>query len=142
MTGTAPQSGQLKDPFPRLGHGTGGLILKGFADQLAISGHFADRTIEVPASESVQSSLSKGDDVTLDCSPSDTDDLGGLPACDSIVQEPKNKHPFPDAQIGVSGPFFVNDSLLLVSELNTKPSHDVRPYGAKRVESISLRSGF
>ena len=85
MAGTAPQSGQLKDPFSRLGHGSGGLILKGFADQLAISGHFADRTIEVPSPESVQSSLSEGYNVTLDCSPSDADDLGGFLTCDSFV---------------------------------------------------------
>ena len=45
LAGTTPQSGQLKDPFARFGHGAGGLLLEGFADQLAIGGHFTDRAI-------------------------------------------------------------------------------------------------
>src|SRR5277367_129600 len=38
------------------------------------------------------------------------------------------------------GPFFVNDSLLLFGELDTKPSHGVHPCAAKRAESTSMPS--
>ncbi len=85
MTGTTPQSGQLKDPFARLGHGASGLSLEGFADQLAIGGHLADRAIEVPPPESVQAALSEGDHVALDCGPTDAHDLSRLLACEPAV---------------------------------------------------------
>ena len=76
MTGTAPQTGQLKDPFARLGHGTGGLLLEGFADQIAIGGHFTDRTIDLATPQSIQASLSERDHITLDRRSPHTDDLG------------------------------------------------------------------
>ena len=85
MAGTTPQTGQLKDAFARFGHGAGGLIREGFADQRAIGGHFADRAIEVPPPESVQSSLSKRHHVTLDCGSTNANDLGSLLACDPFV---------------------------------------------------------
>lgn len=85
LAGTTPQSGQSKDAFARFGHGAGGLILEGFADQIAIGGHFADRAIEVPTPESVQGSLSERDHVALDCGPTNANDLGRLLACDPLV---------------------------------------------------------
>jgi hypothetical protein len=75
----------LKDPLARFGHGAGGLFLEGFADQVAIGGHVADRTIGVGPPQSVQASLAEGDHVALDRSPTDADDLGGLLACEPVV---------------------------------------------------------
>jgi hypothetical protein len=85
LAGTTPQTGQLKDPFGRLGHGAGGLLLERFADQFAIGDHFTDRAIVVRAPQSVQASLAEGDHVTLDGSPTDPDDLSRLPASHLVV---------------------------------------------------------
>src|SRR5258708_39778844 len=53
LAGTSSQTSQFKDPFARLGHGASGVILDGFADQLAIGNQLADRAIDVPSPESV-----------------------------------------------------------------------------------------
>jgi hypothetical protein len=136
----APQSGQLKDPLRRLGHGTSGLILEGFADQLSISRHFADRPIDVPTPESVQAALPERDHVTLNCGPTNANDFGRLLACYTVVKQPEHEHFFADTQIGVRGPFLVNDSLLLFGQLDTKPSHGVHPCVANPAKSTSLPS--
>ncbi len=55
----AAQPGQLKDAFARLGDGRGRLLLEGCADQVAIGGHLAHRTIEIPLPQAVQAPLPK-----------------------------------------------------------------------------------
>jgi hypothetical protein len=85
LTWTAPQSGELKDPFARLGHGAGGSFLEGLADQLAIGGHFAFRVIDLPSPKSLQPLLPERDHVALNRGPTHADDLGGLLACEPTV---------------------------------------------------------
>ena len=140
MARTTPQSGQLKDPLRRLGHGASGLILERFADQLSIGGHFTDRPIDVPTPESVQAALPERDHVTLNCGPTNANDFGRLLACYTVVKQPEHEHFFADTQIGVRGPFLVNDSLLLFGQLDTKPSHGVHPCVANPAKSTSLPS--
>jgi hypothetical protein len=137
---TTPKSGQLKDPLSRLGNGASGLVLERFADQLSIGSHFAHRPINVRTPKSVQAALPERDHVTLDRSPTNADDLGRLLACDPVVKQPQHKHFFTDAQIGMRGPFLVNDSLLLFGQLDTKPDHGVHPCIANRAKSTSLPS--
>ena len=85
MAGTTPQSGELKDPFARLGHGAGGSFLEGLADQLARGGHFAFRVIDLPAPKTVQTPVSKRNHVALNRGPTHADDLSGLLASEPTV---------------------------------------------------------
>ena len=94
LAGTASQSGQLKNPFARLGYGVDGLFLEGFANQLAIGRHFALRAIGVPSSQTVQPAVTKRGHIPLDGGSSNPDDLGRLLACDSVVQQAKVRASF------------------------------------------------
>jgi hypothetical protein len=85
LAGTTPQTGQLENTFARFGHGVCGLFLEGFADQITIRSHFADRTIDRPATKTVQATLSKRDDVTLDCGPTNPNDFRSLLARHPVV---------------------------------------------------------
>ena len=125
LAGTASQSGQLKDAFARLGHGAGGLLLEGLADQVAIGGHLAHRAIGVPPPQAVQAPVSERGHVPLDGGPTDADDLGRLLARDPVVQQPEDEHLLPDPRVGMRGPFLVDDPLLLLGQLHAKPSHGV-----------------
>jgi hypothetical protein len=85
LAGTASQSGQLKDSFARFGDRVCGLFLERFADQITIRGHFTDWALVVAAPESVQTTFTKSDDITLDGGSTNANNLGGLPASDTGV---------------------------------------------------------
>ncbi len=127
LAGTASQPGQLKDTLAGLGHGADGLFLERLADQVAISGHLADRAIRVPLPQTLQTALSKRGYVPLNGGPTDSDDLGRVLARDSVMQQPANKHLLPDSRVGMNGSFLIDDSLLLLRQLNSKPSHGAPP---------------
>jgi hypothetical protein len=127
VAGTTPQFGQLKNAFARLGYGTDGLLLEGLADQLAISSHFTDRAVDVPLPQSVQASLSKCGYIPLDSGPTDADNLGDVLPRKPLMQQPKHEHLFPNSLVGMKGPLFVNDALLLLAQLHAKPSHGAPP---------------
>jgi hypothetical protein len=140
LAGTASQSGHLKDPFARLGHGVDGLLLERLANQRAIGCHFARGAMGVPSSQTVQPSLAKRGHRPLDGRPSDPNDLGRLLACDSVVQQANYEHPFTNALVGMRGTLFVDDALLFLSQPHAKPSHGVRPCVASRSRSTSLQA--
>src|SRR4051812_7931274 len=113
LAGTTSQSGQLKDPFTGLGDGADGLFLEGLANQLAISGHLALRAIRVPPPQAIQATLSKRGHVSLNGGPTDADDLSRVLPRGPMVQQPDHEHFLTDTRVWMSGPFLVDDSLLL-----------------------------
>jgi hypothetical protein len=120
---TASQPGQLKDALARFGHGVDGLLLEGFADQLAVGGHFADRAIGVPLPQTVQASLTKRRHVSLHGGSTNSDDLGRFLARDCVVQQPNDEHLLTDSRVRMRGSLFVDNALLLLGQLHAKPSH-------------------
>ncbi len=132
LAGATSQPGELKDAFAGLGDGADGLLLEGLANQLAISSHLALRAIRVPPPQAIQATLPKRGHVSLNGGPTDASDLGRVLPRGPIVQQPEHEHFLTDAWIGMSRPFLVDDSLLLLGQTNAKPSHSAPPCNPTR----------
>ena len=141
MTGTTPQSGQLKNPVARFGNRAGGALLERRADQVAIGGQFAHLAFDIPTPEPVQAPVSKCGHVPLDGGSSDTGDLRGFLARDTTVQHPKDQHFFPNPWVRMSRPLLIHDGLLLLGQPHAKPSHGGSLCVATQAELTSLAPG-
>jgi len=108
----------LKDALAGLGHSADRLLLKGLADQLAIRGHLAFRAIRDPPPQAIQATLSKRDHISLDRGPTDSNNLGCVLPRGPVVQQPEDQHFLSDTGVGMNGTFLVDDSLLLLGQLN------------------------
>jgi hypothetical protein len=123
LTGTTPQSGQLKDPVARLGDRADGARLERRADQVAIGSQLTDLAFDAPTAEPIQAPVSECGHVPLDGGSSDSGDFSSFLARDTAVQHPKDQHFFPNPWVGMRGPFLIHDRLLLLGQLHAKPSH-------------------
>ena len=141
MSRPTSKPSQLIDPFTGLSHGTDRLFLKGLVDQFAISGHLTDRAVGVPPPQALQAAFSKGGNVPLDRGPTDSRDLGCILASETVMQQPQREHLLPDACVRVSQPLLIDDLLLLLGQLNAKPSQDAPPYDRTPPCRTSLPEG-
>ena len=114
MTGTTPQSGQLKDPVACFGNRADGALLERLADQVAKGGQLTDLAFDVPTPEPVQAPVSECGHVPLDGGSPDPGDLRGFLARDTTVQHPKDQHFFPNPWVRMRCPFLIHDGLLLL----------------------------
>ena len=132
MTGTAPQSGQLRDPVARFGDRADGARRERLADQVAKGGQFTHLAFDVPTPEPVQAPVSECGHVPWDGGSSDPGDFGRFLARNPTVQQPKDQHFFPNPRVGMRGPFLIHEGLLLLGQLQVDAVTPVEGKGRGR----------
>jgi hypothetical protein len=137
LAGTASQSRQLKDAVAGLGDGVDRLLLEGLTDQLAIGSHLALGTMVVARPETLQAPRAKGDDVPRDGGPTDAENLGRFFVLEPAMQQPEDQQLLTDSQVGMSHLLLIDDALLFLGQVHSKPGHGEAPRGTSQsVESL------
>ena len=114
---------QSLDPLAGLVHGARGLAGELLADKITMSGQVAHGASDAPLAQPLQATVAEGSEVALHGGASQTSNLGGLLAAETAVQKPEHEHLAADMLLGVGVAFSVDDPLLLLGQLNAKPSH-------------------